>query len=288
LSSIHDLAQLSAEASEAAAAQGAFWEMHDALFEFAQEWSTMSEEQAIEAFAGYAEDLGLDADRVRRELKDGTYRDKVLANYDEATAIGLGGTPSFVVNGRVVPQGVAPEAFIQMTVAEPPQSYDGPPPQVIDPTKSYVATIRTSKGDVVVELLPDMAPTNVNSFAFLAQDGWYDGQTFFFVQPDSVAYSGDPTNLGMVLPFSGFVCEDEIGASATFDDAGVLAMFAPSPGRNSGMFFITMAPLPDINLQYTVIGRVVDGMEVVSSLMPAQPGDGGTPDSIDTIAIEER
>jgi cyclophilin family peptidyl-prolyl cis-trans isomerase len=262
--------------------------MHHVLFETAQEWSSLPEEQAIKAFVGYAEDLGLDADRVQRELEDGTYREKVLAGYNEATAMGLGGTPSFLVNGRVVPRGVSPEAFIKMTVSESPQAYDGPPPQVIDPTKSYLATIRTSKGDVLVELLPDVAPTNVNSFAFLAQDGWYDGQTFFFVQPDVVAYSGDPTGMGMVLPFSGFVCEDEIGPGATFDDAGLLAMYAPSPGRNSGMFFITMAPLPDINLQYTVIGRVIDGMEVLSSLAPAQPGDGGTPDSIDTITIEER
>ena len=258
------------------------------LFDKTQEWVGLPQDQALEAFVGYAEDLGLDSDRVQSELEDGVYRDRVLANANEAAALGLGGTPSFVVNGRVVPRGVSPEAFIEMTVSEPPEGYDGPPPQVIDPAKSYVATIRTSKGDVVVELLPDIAPTNVNSFAFLAQDGWYDGQKFFFVQPDVVAYSGDPTNLGMVLPFSGFVCDDEIGPDSMFDEAGVLAMFTPSPGRNSGIFFLTMAPLPDINQQYTVIGQVVDGMDVVSSLSPAQPGDGGTPDSIETIIIEER
>ena len=278
---------MSAEAAEAAAAQGAFWEMHDLLFEKAAEWSSVSPDQALETFVGYAQNLGLDAERYREDMEGNTYQQKVANSYDQAVAMGLRGTPTFVVNGRIVPSGVPLQAFIDLTVGDPPQPYDGPPPQVIDPAKKYRATIVTSKGEVVVELMPGQAPANVNSFAYLAQDGWYDGQTFFFVQPDVVAYTGDPTNLGMVLPFSGFVCADEISPDVHFDEAGVVAMYAPAPNQNGGMFFITMQAIPDLDGQYSVIGRVVEGLDVVRSLAPAQPGDGSTPDSIETITITE-
>jgi len=286
LSSIHPLALISAEASEAAAAQGAFWEMHDLLFARASEWARLPEAQGVEIFVGFAGELGLDEDQFRSALEDHVYRDQVIASYDQAVSMGLRGTPTFVVNGRLVPSGVPLASFIELTGSEATHSYDGPPPTVVDPTGEYRATIQTSKGDVVVELLPNLAPTNVNTFAFLAQDGWYDGQAFFFVQPGVVAYSGDPTNLGLVLPFSGFVCGSEIGSGATFNEAGVVAMYAPGPDQNSGMFFITMDALPDLNGQYTVIGRVIEGLDVVKSLAGAKPGDGSQPDSITSIVIE--
>jgi peptidylprolyl isomerase/peptidyl-prolyl cis-trans isomerase B (cyclophilin B) len=135
--------------------------------------------------------------------------------------------------------------------------------------------------------MPDRAPLNVNSFAFLAQDGWYDGQSFFFVRQDVIAYSGDPTGMGLILPFSGYVCGDEIGSGTPFDEPGMVAMYTPEPGRNSGLFFITMDAIPDLNGQFTVIGKVVEGLDVVKSLAEAQPGDGSSPDTIVTIAIDE-
>ena len=279
---------ISAEAAEAAAAQGAFWEMHDVLFDRVQEWNSLSEDQAIEVFVGFAQGLGLDVDRFRRDLEGHTYRQKVADSSAQAQALGLGGTPSYIVNERIVPSGMPLDAFIDLTVGYPPQSFDGPPPQVIDPNKAYLATIRTSKGNVVVEMLPDLAPANVNSFAYLAQNGWYDGQAFFFVRPEVIAYSGDPTSRGLVLPFSGFVCDDEVSPDARFDEAGVVGMYRPEPNRNSGLFFITMDAIPDFNGQYTVVGRVIEGIDVVRRLAAAQPGDGSTPDSIETIVIEER
>jgi cyclophilin family peptidyl-prolyl cis-trans isomerase len=261
--------------------------MHDLLFDGVQQWNSLPEDQAIDVFVAFAEDLGLDEKAFRKDLEDRVYRDKVMSSYDAAVSMGLRGTPTFIVNGRVVPSGVPLASFIELTESDPPQSYDGPPPTVVDPAKEYRATIETSKGSVAVELLPDLAPTNVNSFAFLAQDGWYDGQSFFFVQPGVVAYSGDPTGMGLVLPFSGFACGNEISPGATFDEPGIVAMYSPGPDQNSGIFFITMEALPDINGQYTVIGKVVDGLDVVKNLAPAQPGDGSLPDSISTIVVEE-
>lgn len=291
--SFHQFAIITAEATEAAGAQGAFWEMHDLLYERQGEWNSLpSEDQVKKKLVEYAEELELDIDRFSQDLDDHVYLDKVNADTQSAQQIGLGGTPSYIVNSVVYPMdelGLHPipiDAFIRLMLLAPDQ-YTEVPPQVIDPAKKYVATIQTSKGDIVVELFADRAPANINSFAFLAQDGWYDGHAFFYVEPGQAAYSGDPTNMGWGLAFPGYYCGDEISPDLTFDEGGMLALFTPSPGRNSSLFFITYAPQPDLSGQFTIIGRVVEGMDVAESLTPTQPGQPQL-DVIDTILIEEQ
>ncbi|RLC77791.1 MAG: hypothetical protein DRJ03_26270 [Chloroflexi bacterium] len=292
--SFHTKAQITAEATEAAGAQGKFWEMHDLIYERQQQWNGLPDEEMHDLLVGYAEELGLDTERFAQELEDRVYKDKVDADTQSAIEAGLGGTPSYIVNGIVYPTqqlGLAPariDTFIQL-VMDPPDQYSDVPPQVIDPGKEYAATMRTSKGDIVVELLPGYAPVNVNSFAFLAQDGWYDGQTFFYVDPEFVAQSGDPTNNGFSLPFAGYTCGDEVSPDLTFDEAGMLALYTPQPNGNNGQFFITYAPLPDLNGKFTIIGRITEGMEIAKSLNPTQPGASQSPpDVIETILIEEQ
>jgi protein-disulfide isomerase len=92
LTEIHPDAQRAAEASEAAAAQGAFWPMHDALF-------ALRGELGLEALVAAARGLGLDADRVRAELADGTHAERVARDVRSARAAGLSGTPTFFVGG---------------------------------------------------------------------------------------------------------------------------------------------------------------------------------------------
>ena len=293
LTTIHDKAEIAAEAAEAAGAQGKFWEMHDLLFQRQQEWGGLPVDQMPEVLAGYAQELGLEVERFSEELENRTYQAKVESSYAEATSLGLGGTPSFVINSRLYPwnlsyQGL--ETFIQLTLVDLRQ-YDGPPPQKIDPEKKYTATIRTSKGDIVAELFADQAPTNVNSFVFLAQDKWYDGQAFFYVRPDLAAQSGDPTNTGSGLPYPGYYCGDELDSNLTFDQAGMVAMFAPAPDSNGSQFFITYDAIPQLDGNYTIIGRIVEGIDVAESLTPRDPSQGvGLPpgDVIEMILIEER
>jgi cyclophilin family peptidyl-prolyl cis-trans isomerase len=292
--SFHDKAPITAEAAEAAGAQGKFWEMHDLLYERQQEWGQLPVDELETRLIEYAEELGLDVERFSQELEDHVYLDKVNADTQDATQAGLQGTPSYIVNGVVYPTqelGLHPVligAFVRLMLLAPDQ-YTEVPPQVIDPDNKYTATIRTSKGDIGVELFADQSPINVNSFVFLAEDGWYDGQAFFHVEPGFVAQSGDPTNVGWGLPFPGYYCSDEVTTDLNFDEAGMLALFTPSPGRNSSQFFITYAPQPDFNGRYTIIGRVVEGMDVAESLTPTQPGpDQPSPDVIETILIEEQ
>jgi cyclophilin family peptidyl-prolyl cis-trans isomerase len=292
LTGIHDKAVITAEAVEAAGAQGKFWELHDLLYERQQEWNALSEDEVRTRLVEYAGELELDTDRFAQEMDDGIYREKILADYEEYQEYGPLATPTYVVNGVFYPQiGLHPliiEAFVRL-VTDPPRQYAEVPSQVIDSDKEYTATIRTSKGDIVVELFAGQAPTNVNSFVFLARDGWYDGLAFFYVDPALAAQSGDPTNVGLGFPYPGYYCGDEITSELNFEQAGMLALYAPESGRNSSQFFITYGPKPEFNGRYTIIGRVIEGMEVAEGFTPTQPGpDQPTPDVVETILIEER
>lgn len=88
----HPLAPLAAQASEAAAAQGKFWEYHDALF---QQQPKLSRETMLRV----GRDLGLDADRIAAEIDAGAYAERVDRDLASAEASGATGTPSFFVNG---------------------------------------------------------------------------------------------------------------------------------------------------------------------------------------------
>jgi len=293
--SFHDKAPITGEATEAAGAQGKFWEMHDLLYERQQEWGRLAVDATQAKLVEYAEELGLDTDRFAQELGDHVYLDKVNADTQIAMQAGLPGTPTYIINGVVYPTqefGLHPTriaAFIELLKLKD-RMYTAPPPQVIDPDKGYVATIRTEYGDIVIELYADQVPVNVNSFVFLAQEGWYDGVTFHRVMPGFVAQAGDPTGSGVGAP--GYRCEDEIVPTLAYDGAGVVGMASGGPGTGSigSQFFITYDALPDLTGKYTIIGRVVEGMDAVESLTPRDPNQGAVPpgDVIETILIEER
>ncbi len=93
ISTVHPDAQLAAEAAEAAAAQGKFWEMHDHLY---QHQDVLDEEHLIQ----YAAELGLDTQRFERELTDHVYADRVREDFVSGVRSGVNGTPSFYINGE--------------------------------------------------------------------------------------------------------------------------------------------------------------------------------------------
>ena len=154
-----------------------------------------------------------------------------------------------------------------------------------------MATIRTERGDIVVELYADQVPVTVNSFVFLAQDGWYDDVTFHRVIPGFVAQTGDPTDTGIGSP--GFRCDDEIVPELTYDGPGVVGMASGGPGTSSvgSQFFITYDALPQLDGNYTIIGRVIEGMDVLESITPRDSSQGAVlppGDLVETILIDEQ
>jgi len=145
--------------------------------------------------------------------------------------------------------------------------YSEPPEMQIDSGKSYVATISTAKGDIVVQLDASAAPLTVNNFVFLARQGFYDGLTFHRVEPDFVIQGGDPTGTGAGGP--GYTVPAEIqlphikgaiGTARSGDEVN------PARASNGSQFYITLAPRHGLDGGYTVFGHVVEGMEVVLSI----------------------
>jgi cyclophilin family peptidyl-prolyl cis-trans isomerase len=167
------------------------------------------------------------------------------------------------------------------------KQYDAPPPMTIDAEKKYFATFAMENGGTfVVELYPDKAPITVNSFVFLAREGYYDGVTFHRVLEDFMAQGGDPTGTGGGGPGYKFVNED---SDLTFDKEGVVAMANAGRDTNGSQFFITFGPAEFLNGGYTIFGQVIEGMDVVNGITRRDPNlyPTFTGDVITTITITE-
>lgn len=150
-----------------------------------------------------------------------------------------------------------------------PKTYSGPPPMIIDVSKQYTATVRMENGgEFVIQLFPDKAPITVNSFVFLAREGYFDGVTFHRVLDGFMAQGGDPTGTGGGGPGYTFVNED---SDLRFDKAGVVAMANAGRDTNGSQFFITFGPTPQLDGGYTIFGQVISGMDVVNGLTRRNP-----------------
>jgi cyclophilin family peptidyl-prolyl cis-trans isomerase len=291
LISIHDKAAISTQASEAAGAQGQFWAMHDLLYERQGEWSDLS----LEDFEGWLEDvaveLGLDVDQFKTDLNSEENAALAQKAWDDGAEAGFPGTPLMMINGRYYggPGDYRNLEAITKMVKLEDQQFTICPPMTIDPAKSYVATLHTEKGDITLELFPDVAPIAVNSFIFLAENGWYDDVTFHRVIPNFVAQAGDPTGTGFGGP--GYAFSIEVSPDLKFDAPGLLAMANSGPDSNGSQFFITLSPQPSLNGGYTIFGQVIAGMDIVTSITARDttqnpnlpPGD-----IIQGVTIEEK
>ncbi len=109
----------------------------------------------------------------------------------------------------------------------------------------------------------------VNSFVFLARKGWYDNSTFFRVIPGYVVQGGDPSGSGLGGP--GYVFSNEVDPQLRFNTPGLLGLTHTSGGMNGSQFFITYTALPELDGQFTIIGRVIEGGNVLNALRPRNP-----------------
>ncbi|MCX7853695.1 MAG: peptidylprolyl isomerase [Caldilineales bacterium] len=146
--------------------------------------------------------------------------------------------------------------------------WNSPPPDALEPGVIYQAVFRTEVGDIVVELMPQLAPRAVNSFIALARAGYYDGTHFYQVIPDLVALGGDPLENGTGSP--GYVLPDELHPNV-FNDVGWLGVAQQAPDSNTGQFFFTLAPAPWLAERFTPLGRVVRGLDVLSKIEIRDP-----------------
>jgi len=288
----HTLSAQAAHATEAAGLQGKFWEMHDKIFAEQQAWVSMTAEQFQTWLEEQAQAMDLDRAKFAEDMKSPAVVKKVTDNQQHALDIGIPYTPFVLVNGKMYPENLPRditsfESFLKLFEVQNRQ-FTYCPPMQIDAKKQYIATVKTEKGDVVIQLFPDKAPMAVNSFVFLARQGWFDDVTFHRVIPNFVAQTGDPSGTGFSGP--GYYFEDEI-TDLTFDKAGLLGMANSGPGTNGSQFFITFAPASNLDGKYTIFGQVIEGMENVEKLTPRDPNEAfNLPpgDKILSVEIEEK
>jgi peptidylprolyl isomerase len=151
-------------------------------------------------------------------------------------------------------------------------TYDEAPEMQIDKNATYTATMQTSCGTIEMELYAKETPITVNSFVFLAREGFFDGLTFHRVVPGFVIQGGDPAGDGSGGP--GYEFENEEVDGLDFDRPGLLAMANAGPDTNGSQFFITLAPTANLNEGYTLFGEVTDGMDAVDKIAALGSGDG--------------
>jgi peptidyl-prolyl cis-trans isomerase B (cyclophilin B) len=133
----------------------------------------------------------------------------------------------------------------------------------------HYAILDTDRGDVVIELYPNVAPKTVANFEELSKKGFYNGLTFHRVEPGFVVQGGDPKGNGTGGP--GYDLPAEISPTEKHL-RGTVAMARQgdqvNPERRSSgsQFYICLAPAPFLDQQYTIFGGVVEGMDVVDQI----------------------
>ena len=156
-----------------------------------------------------------------------------------------------------------------------------PPMIVIDPNKTYIATIQTSKGTIILDLDAKNAPNTVNNFVFLACSGFYDGLTFHRVVSSTfVIQGGDPAGDGTGGPGYTIPRRDQPRPQP---QRRRRRLHGARPRRNSNgsQFFITLSPQPNLDQSgYNAFGKVTEGMDVVKAIRVG--------DKIISVSIEER
>ncbi|MGM9904572.1 cyclophilin type peptidyl-prolyl cis-trans isomerase [Enterococcus sp. 10A9_DIV0425] len=178
--------------------------------------------------------------------------------------------------------------------------------------KGPKAVIKTNRGDITVQLFPELAPKTVQNFVELAKKGYYDGVIFHRVIPDFMIQGGDPTGTGMGgESIYGDSFEDEFSREL-FNLRGALSMANSGPNTNGSQFFIvnnTNVPenmltqlegagfpaeiieayknggTPWLDFRHTVFGHVIEGMDTVDEIANVQRGPQDRP--VHDVVIEK-
>jgi peptidyl-prolyl cis-trans isomerase A (cyclophilin A) len=180
---------------------------------------------------------------------------------------------------------------------------EGAPEFDLSQARGVYALFYTSEGSFACRLFEEEVYRNVRNFTDLAcgyktwtdprtgeesHEPYYDGLLIYHTKTNALIVGGDPLANGLGHP--GFFVDDEFRDEIRFDRPGRLAManLGGRPDTNAGTWFITLAPLPDFNDRYTIIGEVVQGLDVVRGIsrVPTDVGDRPVTDvSVERIDI---
>ncbi len=283
---------LAIQSVEAADLQGKFWEMNDMLFEKLAEWSNLPPADFVSWVTNQASSLGIDRSRFRTDFDGTIVADRLHQAVQFASSVQSINPPVLFLNSNTPYTGLADFASLDTVIrldSLTQSQFSTCPNENVNPVKQYIATLHTPKGDLSIQLFPEKAPIAVSNFIFLAQKGWYNSNTFYRVLPGKVVMTGDPSGTGYGNP--GYLFETEIPAGLGFDKPGMVAMDNNGPNTNGSRFFITLAPEPNLDGQYTIFGQILSGLEYLSSMTPRDPQPGiylSPGDTLTSVLIEER
>lgn len=154
------------------------------------------------------------------------------------------------------------------------------------PGESWRARMATNKGEIVLRLLPDVAPMHVTSFAYLARLGFYDGLVFHRVITEFMAQGGCPLGTGTGGP--GYKFDGEYSKDVRHDRPGLLSMANAGPGTDGSQFFLTFVPTPWLDGKHSIFGAVEQGDETLRALEACGSSSGRTSEklTLDRLTIE--
>ena len=163
------------------------------------------------------------------------------------------------------------------------KTYSEPPAMNINESGNYSAVIETSLGSIEIELFTDIAPITVNNSVNLSKDGYYDNVIFHRVIKRFMIQGGDPsgTGHGEMGKYPGYEFQDELNNPMQYEK-GIVAMANRGPNTNGSQFFIMHVDYP-LPYDYTIFGKVSNGIDVVDAIANVQTGDMDKP--VDDVVI---
>jgi cyclophilin family peptidyl-prolyl cis-trans isomerase len=149
-------------------------------------------------------------------------------------------------------------------------------PQMLtfDAAQKWHAHMTTNKGEIVIRLMPEVAPMHVTSFAFLSQLGFYDGLSFHRVITGFMAQGGCPLGTGTGGP--GYQFDGEYSPKVKHERPGLLSMANAGPGTDGSQFFLTFIPTDWLDGKHTIFGEIEQGMDTLAKLEACGSGNGRT------------
>ena len=161
-----------------------------------------------------------------------------------------------------------------------------PETATFDPKKSYFARMTTTKGEIRIRFMPDVAPMHVTSFMYLSKLGFYDGLAFHRVIAGFMAQGGCPLGTGTGGP--GYKFDGEYRKDVRHDRPGMLSMANAGPGTDGSQFFLTFVPTAWLDGKHTIFGEVVSGQETLKALEAAGSQSGATkePLRMEKVSVE--
>jgi peptidyl-prolyl cis-trans isomerase B (cyclophilin B) len=172
----------------------------------------------------------------------------------------------------------------QVEAPEPKEVELPKPKQTVQPGEELTAVVQTSCGSFEIELDTKQAPITTNSFAYLAEEGFYDDLTFHRIVPEFVIQGGDPLGTGTGGP--GYKVVEKPPANLAYTK-GIVAMAkspAEPPGTSGSQFYVVTGADAGLSPEYALVGKVSEGLDVVERI-----GKLGTPEEKpkQTVLIEK-